>query len=243
MTDEAAPAAAPEPEDVVTVEIVERVGVTLEEAEAVADERIELTPHVFRRPWMRAFIAILARSGEVGTACRSAKINYYTARDHRLKDPVFAEAWQEALEVAFDLTEQEIRRRAITGTDEVVRTTVRKFQLVPGQPQPNGQAAAEVLAVVEEVVTERTANKKSDALLMFMAKAQRPEKFREHPDESQRAPDGPIRVEVYRFPDLDRAAALAELMAAEAAEREHPDVEGSTNGHTNGASPELPAGE
>lgn len=236
---------APDPADDGTTEVVnvERVGVTLEEAEKVAGEKIELTPYEFRRPWMLAFISVLARAGEVATACRSAGINYYTARGHRLKDPVFAAAWEEALEVAFDLSEQEIRRRAITGVDEVVTTTVRKFQRQPGPPQPNGQPAPEALVVVEEVVTERTVNRKSDVLLMFMAKAQRPEKFREHPDDSQRGPDGPVRVEVYRFPDLERASALAELMAAEAAAREHPDIDGSTNGHVNGNTPELPSGE
>lgn len=99
-----------------------------------------------------AFIAALTESGNVTKSCQMVGIGRMTAYDWRREDPDFAAAWDAALEVGIDGLEDEANRRGHDGWDEPVF-----FQ---------GQEVGVV-------------RKYSDALLLALLKANRPEKYRE----------------------------------------------------------------
>lgn len=225
-----------------TVEVVPRAGIDDEAAiAAIVGSRLDLTPYEFRRPWMRAFVAALARSGEVASAARAAEINYDHVYDVRKKDPVFAAAWREAEEVSVDLLEQLAIRRATTGEEKVVTRTTRKFSSEPQPPLPDGTAQPDRLVLVEESVVEERVNVKSDAMLMFLLKARRPDRFRERIDPARIINPDPGPVEVYRPVDDERAYAIAVLMVEERRELEPPpelpDIEGEASSNGHGALP------
>jgi hypothetical protein len=102
--------------------------------------------------WRATFLAALEASGNVSAAARRAALHRGTAYRHRAADPSFRAAWDEALEVALDDLEAEARRRAVDGWDEPV------FHA--------GVVCGHI-------------RKYSDALIMFLMKAYRPE-FRDH---------------------------------------------------------------
>ena len=101
------------------------------------------------------FLAALAKNGVVSYACEAADTTNVTAYSHRKKDPVFAAAWAEALEGAIQRLEQEAFRRAVDGVEEPV------FH--------------------KGVICGRI-KKYSDTLLIFLMKANRPEKYRDRFD-------------------------------------------------------------
>jgi hypothetical protein len=105
-----------------------------------------------RRGWRRAFLASLAESCNVRASAARAGVGRRTAYRHRVADPVFAEAWADATEAACDLMEEEARRRAVEG---VVRPVFHDGKQVG------------------------TVRERSDVLLIFLLKANRPEKYRD----------------------------------------------------------------
>ena len=118
-----------------------------------------------RKTWQKGFLATLRETANVRLAAESAGLSRSTAYAHRKGNPTFSDAWNDALEEAVDLLEQEARRRALVGVDEPV--------FYQG----------------EEVSTVR---KYSDVLLIFLLKAHRPRKFRERVELSGNA-DEPLR--------------------------------------------------
>jgi hypothetical protein len=106
-------------------------------------------------PWPRAFLAALRRSGVVRSACRAARVGRSTAYRHRDTDPAFAAAWDRALETAVDALELEARRRAVEGVERSV------FH------------AGKQVGIIHDY---------SDTLLIFLLKANRPEKYRDNFD-------------------------------------------------------------
>lgn len=65
--------------------------------------------------WDKAFLDSLRRYGVVTAACEAAKVARRTVYDRRDKDAAFADAWDEALDMAADRLELEARRRAERG--------------------------------------------------------------------------------------------------------------------------------
>lgn len=115
--------------------------------------RDKATPKNAKAPtWKQAFLRALRKLGIVGYACSVAKVHRSTAYRHYEKDPVFAKAWESALEDACDRLEQEAIRRACQGTAKPVFYK------------------GDQCGSIQEY---------SDTLLIFMLKAYRPEKFRE----------------------------------------------------------------
>lgn len=100
----------------------------------------------------QAFLEALAQSGNVTEACEQSGLSRASAYRLRRSDEVFAAAWTEAREAGTDALEDEAVRRATQGVEEEV--------FYGGKP----------------VGTQR---KYSDALLQFLLKARRPEKFRD----------------------------------------------------------------
>jgi len=113
-------------------------------------------PQGKKRPWRKLFIEALAVSGNVRVAAQHAGITrsraYQVRRGDSKAAAKFRADWDEALDNAADLLEQEARRRAVTGTDKPI---YYKGALVD------------------------TVKEYSDQLLTLLLKAHRPERFRE----------------------------------------------------------------
>jgi hypothetical protein len=113
-------------------------------------ERGPRKPPATKPDWRYVFLKRLAETGIVSAACDKAKISRQWAYKHRERFPNFRRRWDEALEVAADLLEIEARRRAFNG----VKTPVWYRGATVGHEQ-----------------------KYSDALLMFLLRGARPEKY------------------------------------------------------------------
>jgi hypothetical protein len=124
--------------------------------------------------WEKAFLKELARVGNVTAACGAADVGRATVYEHADRHPDFKEAWTEALEAAADLLELEARRRAHDGVDVPVLYRGKlcgTWVDAQGQPVAEGTPAASLVPL--------TIRKYSDALLMFLLRAYRPDKFRD----------------------------------------------------------------
>ena len=117
------------------------------------------------------FLAALAGGASGEKAATAAGIGRKTAYRWRDEDKDFAADWDDAIEAGTDLIEDEIYRRAVTGVDKPVF-----FK-------------GEVVGHVREY---------SDTLLIFMAKARRPEKYT---DRAQIEHTGAVKVEIVKFSD------------------------------------------
>lgn len=112
-----------------------------------------------RKPkWINAFLQNLAITGNVTVACSHSKVSRKHAYAERNSNADFAQQWEEALDQAADLLEEEARRRAYDGVDEPVY----------------GSGGHGVGTVQVGTVT-----KYSDTLLIFLLKGVRPDKYRE----------------------------------------------------------------
>ena len=99
-----------------------------------------------------AFCELLAATGNVTKSAQAIGVSRTCCYDHKDNDPVFAKAWENAVDDAVDALEEEGRRRAFEG----VREPVYYQGNVCGHIQ-----------------------KYSDTLLMFLMKGHRPETYRE----------------------------------------------------------------
>lgn len=99
-----------------------------------------------------AFLEHLRNCGCVLEAHRVAGLHSSTVYRLRKREPDFARAWDEALEIGLDALESEALRRAMHGDEEPV------FY--------GGQQIG-------------TVRKRSDALLMFLLRTRRPARYRE----------------------------------------------------------------
>jgi len=66
------------------------------------------------------FLAELAIDGNVTRAANATGVDRSNAYQRRLRNPKFAERWDEAIQAATDSIEAEAYRRAVTGVEEVV---------------------------------------------------------------------------------------------------------------------------
>lgn len=99
------------------------------------------------------FLAVLRETGgNVSRACNAISLTRTRVYEWRTADPLFAAAWDEAVELGTDELEEEARRRAFSGVDEPVF-----YQ---------GEECGAV-------------RRYSDTLLIFLLKGRRPDKYRE----------------------------------------------------------------
>jgi hypothetical protein len=99
------------------------------------------------------FLQVLRETGgNVSRACAAIRLTRTRVYEWRAADPVFAQEWDEAVELGTDELEEEARRRAFSGVDEPVF-----YQ---------GEECGAV-------------RKYSDTLLIFLLKGRRPDKYRE----------------------------------------------------------------
>lgn len=126
------------------------------------DAPLDLDREKFPR-WMNTFVRAYARSGVIHTALRETKISISTLRKFRASVPEFDEAVREAGEEATDGMEQEAWRRATEGVER---------------------------PVYQRGVLVGSYREYSDALLIFLLRARRPEKYRESRGIGVKTPDG-----------------------------------------------------
>lgn len=127
------------------------------------------------KDWRPAFLEELSQTANVTAAATTAKVSRQTAYKARVSSQEFAAAWDDAIEIAVDALEQEMRRRAMVGVKEPIYF---KDQLIDHVYKP------------------------SDTLAIFLAKAHRPEKFRER-----------HHVELDAKVEIDETKAASELLA------------------------------
>lgn len=124
------------------------------------------------------FLTELAARGNITDACAVAQIGRRTVYEWKAADPAFAADWDTAVNTAVDSAEREAWRRAIEGIDKPLIGRVGKDQ--------DG-----VVTVIKEY---------SDAILLRILSAHRPEKWRE---KSQIEHTGEV-VKVYAGFDPDK---------------------------------------
>ena len=117
------------------------------------------------------FLEALARSGVIGSACRAAGISRATAVRWRKEDPLFLEAFNDALADASDELEHEARRRAYEGVTS---------EKIIG----SGDNARVVIET-----------RYSDTLMLALLKAKKPDEFADRSKTEFSNPDGTMRPE------------------------------------------------
>ena len=110
------------------------------------------TPNPTTKKNREKFLAELRECGHVGQSAEKTGVNRSTVYDWRKADPDFEKAFQSALDAAVTQLEDEAKRRAHDGWEEPVWY--------------EGQQCG-------------TVRKFSDTLLIFLLKANKPEKYRE----------------------------------------------------------------
>jgi hypothetical protein len=122
------------------------------------------TDRTWKRGWEAKFLAALATTGTVCSAAKKAKISRSTVYEARDSDPLFARAWDDAVEENTQILEAEAIRRASAG---YVKPVYQRGELV---------------GKVREY---------SDTLLIFLLKSRRPQVYRDNPkaDSEQPGPD------------------------------------------------------
>jgi len=76
---------------------------------------MDLTTPRVDTPWKEVFVGALRRTLSVARAADVALISYQMAARHRLKDPAFAKAWNDAVEAGCDDIEEALKKRAVRG--------------------------------------------------------------------------------------------------------------------------------
>lgn len=165
-------------------------------AEGSAAKRRGEKVHKIRRSYARArrqaaFLGAFEVMGTITAAAQKAGIDRSTHYHWLATDPKYAEAFDEAVDVAAEQLEAEARRRAVKGIDVPViyqGKPVGVWVDMAGRPVELGDPAAEAFIPL-------TVKRYSDELLIVLLKALKPEKYR-NVDAWAGEPPGPIRINV-----------------------------------------------
>lgn len=131
--------------------------------------------------WHASFIKALTSIANVKYACDLCAISRATAYEHKAKFPAFSKAWDEACEEAMDYLEQVAFKRATAGQVES-----QEFDKETGK------------------ILLRQTVRHSDTLLIFLLKANRPGKYREH-HVITGEDGGPIQISAQMSDALEKA--------------------------------------
>lgn len=175
----------------------------------------QVTPRGWGEPWQAAFLEALARMPNVAAACRVSGVHRATVYRHAQNDPVFREAWKEAVDIGVDLLERIAHQRATTGWES--EETRRRVKRVLRESTREGEAAE--LVVVEDETVTVTRAEVSDHLMVTLLKAYRPRRFREQvehhlgpaDDLDTAVPVGPDDDGIHRMPTHERTMELLRL--------------------------------
>lgn len=127
--------------------------------------------------------SLIETGGNVSRACLVAGIARQRLYEWRTADPLFAAAWDEAVEAGTDELEEEARRRAFSGVEEPVF-----YQ-------------GDICGTVQ---------KYSDTLLIFLLKGRKPDKYRERVTIDVKQLDSDIERELAAITTGSQAAATGE---------------------------------
>lgn len=117
------------------------------------------------------FLGLVANGASITRAARSIRMSRQYMYELRVKDPIFAAAWDAAEEEGTDLLEDEATRRAAEGVEEPVYY--------------KGDVAGFV-------------RKYSDTLMIVLLKARRPDKYRERSETTHKG-DATAPIHVIEF--------------------------------------------
>lgn len=149
------------------------------------------------KQWHRIFFQSLSVLPNVTAACRTAGISKVHAYRTRDENPAFAQAWQDALEIARDAVERRAYQWIMTGVPVKKVVTRRKLK--------NG------VEVETETVTTESAETNA-TLMIFWLKAWMPDRYRWAERVEASGPEsGPIQVESIDRIDRQIAELSAEL--------------------------------
>jgi hypothetical protein len=142
--------------------------------------------------WYKAFIAALRDTGNVRESCEAAGITRTAAYDAAKRDEEFAAAWEDAIQDAADMLESAARKRAHDG--------LRRYKFTrSGEPIMHPDDPTKPYYEIEY----------SDALVQFLLRGIRPEKYR---DAKATAPD-PDAGGKKSMTDAELAVETARLLA------------------------------
>ena len=128
-----------------------------------------------RAPFMAAFINSYANLGNISVACRQANITRYRIYEwYRDNTDGFKEIFDEAHQEACEAVEAEIHRRGVAGYQEPV---IYQGQLMGRWADSEGNTVLE--DTEGALFVPLTVTKHSDILLIFLAKALMPDKYRD----------------------------------------------------------------
>lgn len=153
----------------------------------------------------------MARIPNVSAACRVVGVPRSTVYWHAQHDPVFRDAWKEAVDIGVDLLERIAHQRATTGWEQ--EETRRRVKRVADPNRPGE------LVVVEDETVTTTRSEVSDHLMVTLLKAYRPRRFREQvehhlgpaDDLDTAVPVGPDDDGIHRMPTHERTMELLRL--------------------------------
>lgn len=152
--------------------------------------------------WIPAFLDALANTGVVAEACRLVGVSRSAVTGRCKTDADFAAAFDDAMEQALDLAEQELWKRAVHGYDEPV---IYKGQISREVRMEHDELTDEMVPVRGKMVTVR---KKSDDLLKFLLSGRRKNVFA-----SRTELTGADGKPLDGMDEQERAARIAQLMA------------------------------
>ena len=132
--------------------------------------------HSRKKAWVAPFLEALRLVPNVVRACDSANVPRRTVYDHRQRDDAFRAEWDDAIDEGIERLENEMHRRAFEGTDKPV------YQ--------GGQKVGHI-------------REYSDTLAIFLAKAHRPEKYRERQSIDHSGVRVPVPVHVHIGNDVE----------------------------------------
>lgn len=162
--------------------------------------------------WTDAFMAALREYPVVQHACDAVGISRARAYRRREDEPVFAKAWDDAMEAGIDRAEREAFRRAVVGFEEpVVHKGFLCYRMkhdADGKLLRNedGMPVYETDANGQPIPL--TVRKHSDALLGLVLKGRRKQVYAERTELT--SPDGSMSPAT---DDATRAARTAQLLA------------------------------
>jgi len=78
--------------------------------------------------WAASFLKSLRLTGSLTSACCSAGVRKEEVYSRKAKDPEFARVFEEALELAIEDLEAEARKRALSGSDDLLMFLLRAYK-------------------------------------------------------------------------------------------------------------------
>jgi len=112
--------------------------------------------------WQKAFLAALERTGSITASAKAAKVNRSTAYMERRDDPEFARLWDEHLELAADLLEDEAKRRAFAGSDVLLMFLLKGIRPQKWRESRATIPPAELNRLIEEELQRIAKQKDAD---------------------------------------------------------------------------------